>query len=445
MVESKKAAAMPRQLSPISFLPPFAYLFLLSGTVENPEEPSLPALAIIPAILFLLGLTGNRHGRLPGMSKPLSPRRTDPPYGRSERMTNRIPTAEIHAKRRRILLVGAIRRGRPALNGEQVKNQLLAGWLEKRHRLVHVDTNGWKRRPWVILQVLLDVLSGRHDTILVSASSASVHTLFRAILPFRGARARILYLVIGGYLPTGIRYGRYLASSYAGLKGIIVEGDAMRHQLQGLGIGVPLHVIPNVKPIGRVYGDSTRYARQGPTRFLFLGRMSETKGTLAVMRALGHHILRNRVSEMQVDFYGTLEADHTADFLQALTMHACCTYKGYLDVTNDPGGAYRVIAGYHALLFPTHWMGEGFPGVILDAYICGVPVIATDWNMNRDVVQDGITGRLIPSGDPAALAAAMSSVMDAREEWAAMSRRCHEAVRDFDVDKVLPRLLEPLL
>lgn len=436
---------MHKHFKPDGLLLAFAGAHLLSGTVDNPEPPFMHELAIIPAILFLLGLAGYGHTRKAGTSEDRTRSGKDALSRRSKSRVNWTAASKVLTKCRRILLVGAIRTGRPAVNGEQVKNQLLAGWLEKRHRLVQVDTDGWKRRPWVILQVLLKVLSGSYDTILVSASSASVHTLLRSIRPFRGARTRILYLVIGGYLPTGIRFGRYRASSYAGLKGLIVEGDAMRRQLQGLGIGVPLHVIPNVKPIGRVYGDSTRYAGQGPTRFLFLGRMSETKGTLAVMRALGHHILRNRVSEMQVDFYGTLEADHTADFLQALTMHACCTYKGYLDVTNDPGGAYGIISGYHAMLFPTHWMGEGFPGVILDAYVCGVPVIATDWNMNRDVVQDGITGRLIPSGDPAALAAAMSSVMDAREEWAGMSRRCHESVRDFDVDKVLPRLLEPLL
>lgn len=363
----------------------------------------------------------------------------------SRSTVSKTAAGEIHANRRRILLVGAIGCATSAVNGEQVKNRLLAGWLENRHRLVRIDTDGWKRRPWVMARILLEVLSGRYDTILVSASSASVHTLFQALRPFRRARARILYIVIGGYLPTGIRFGRYLASSYAGLKGLIIEGDALRRQLHSLRIEVPLHVIPNVKPIGRLHGDPARYSHQGPTRFLFLGRMSETKGTLSVMRALGHRSLRNRALDLEVDFYGTLEAGHTADFLQALSDHACCAYKGYLDVTNDPKGSYEIISGYHAMLFPTHWMGEGFPGVILDAYLCGVPVIATDWNMNRDVVKDGVTGRLIPGGDPGALAAAMSSVMDDREEWGRMSRSCHEAVRRFELDSVLRNRLEPLL
>jgi glycosyltransferase involved in cell wall biosynthesis len=435
---------MRRQLMPMTLLLISSYL-LLSGTAGNPEQARMPELAWISLILWLLGLVGYGKVRETGMSKDGSRRRGNTLPERLKARASIMGAGEIRLNPRRILLVGAMGSGRSAVNGEQVKNRLLAGWLESRHRLVRIDTDGWKRRPWVMGRILIEMLWGRHDTILVSASSASVHTLFRVIRPFRGARARILYLVIGGYLPTGIRFGRYRVSSYAGLKGLIVEGDALRRQLHSLGIGVPLHVIPNVKPIGRLHGSAARYACEGPTRFLFLGRMAETKGTLAVMRALGHRLLRNRARELQVDFYGTLEAEHRDDFLIALSHHACCTYKGYLDVTNDPKGAYDTISGYHGMLFPTHWMGEGFPGVILDAYLCGVPVIATDWNMNRDVVQDGVTGRLIPAGDPAALAAAMTSVMDDRGEWARMSRNCHEAVLRFELDSVLRDRLEPLL
>jgi glycosyltransferase involved in cell wall biosynthesis len=346
---------------------------------------------------------------------------------------------------RRILLVGDIRIGKPPLNGEQVKNQIVATWLEGRHRLTLVDTENWKRRPWVIAKLLLEMWLGRHDTILVSASSASVHTLFRAMRPFRRTLAKTLYLVIGGYLPTGIRTGRYRASSYAGLKGIIVEGGSMRRQLQELGVDAPVHVIPNVKPIRGVHGDTERYTREGATRFLFVGRIAEPKGTLAVMEALGDPLLRDRAGELQVDYFGKTEEAHETAFRQALSRHGNCAYKGYLDITRDPAGAYAIFSGYHAMLFPTTWIGEGFPGVIIDAYTCGLPVIASDWNMNREVVQDGVTGRVIPAGDTAALAAAMASVMDDRGEWARLSRACHEAVRQFDVDLVLPRLLEPLL
>jgi hypothetical protein len=50
---------------------------------------------------------------------------------------------------------------------------------------------------------------------------------------------------------------------------------------------------------------------------------------------------------------------------------------------------------------------EGFNTTILEAMALGVPVVATDVGGTREAVRDGETGRLVPSGDPAALAVAL--------------------------------------
>ena len=30
------------------------------------------------------------------------------------------------------------------------------------------------------------------------------------------------------------------------------------------------------------------------------------------------------------------------------------------------------------MLFPTYWHGEGFPGIVIDAFVAGLLVVATD-------------------------------------------------------------------
>ena len=53
---------------------------------------------------------------------------------------------------------------------------------------------------------------------------------------------------------------------------------------------------------------------------------------------------------------------------------------------------------------------EGFPNVVLEAAALGVPTITTDATGARDSVIDGVTGRIVPAGDPESLAIAIASL-----------------------------------
>mgnify|MGYP002239410386 CR=1 FL=1 len=59
---------------------------------------------------------------------------------------------------------------------------------------------------------------------------------------------------------------------------------------------------------------------------------------------------------------------------------------------------YRTLCRYDIMLFPTYWYGEGFPGIVMDAYIAGLPLIASDWNINTEVITEK-TGIIIPPKD----------------------------------------------
>ncbi len=69
----------------------------------------------------------------------------------------------------------------------------------------------------------------------------------------------------------------------------------------------------------------------------------------------------------------------------------------------------------------------------IQALACGVPVVTTPSGSIAEFIDDGVTGLLVPEGDPPALAAALIRFLTdekLRLEFAARARA--EAVRRFD-------------
>ena len=84
---------------------------------------------------------------------------------------------------------------------------------------------------------------------------------------------------------------------------------------------------------------------------------------------------------------------------------------------------------------------EPFGRVLLEAAASGLPVVATAVGGTAEMLEDGVSARLVPPGDADALAAAMSksfSDMDLRRRFAAAARRKVEA--EFSVEASAGRL-----
>jgi len=63
---------------------------------------------------------------------------------------------------------------------------------------------------------------------------------------------------------------------------------------------------------------------------------------------------------------------------------------------------------------------EGWANVLMEAMACGLPVVTTDVGGNREVIREDHLGRLVPFGDPEALARALEEALCARWDTAAI-------------------------
>jgi sugar transferase (PEP-CTERM/EpsH1 system associated) len=97
-----------------------------------------------------------------------------------------------------------------------------------------------------------------------------------------------------------------------------------------------------------------------------------------------------------------------------------------------------LLRGLDCFVLPS--LAEGISNTILEAMATGLPVIATSVGGNGELVQDGVTGRLVPAANVEALVAAMKSMIcdpaAARSSGVAGRAR---AVAQFGIESMVRR------
>ena len=86
---------------------------------------------------------------------------------------------------------------------------------------------------------------------------------------------------------------------------------------------------------------------------------------------------------------------------------------------------------------------EGMPGVLIEAALRGVPAVATDVGAVREIVRDGVTGRVVPEcADATVIATALREAVAARAQLGAAAEQHSRA--EFVWPAVLPEWLAVL-
>ncbi|HLA72646.1 MAG TPA: glycosyltransferase family 4 protein, partial [Steroidobacteraceae bacterium] len=130
-------------------------------------------------------------------------------------------------------------------------------------------------------------------------------------------------------------------------------------------------------------------ARKSPhcRRLVFLGHLWRTKGVETLLEAAPH--LPDGVT---VDLFGPLD-EYTPEMLRERGAGRV-TYRGFL--SHDE--VEKTLWNYDCLVLPTFHPGEGYPGVIAEAFAHGLPVISTRWLAIPEIVDESC-GILIEPGD----------------------------------------------
>jgi glycosyltransferase involved in cell wall biosynthesis len=99
------------------------------------------------------------------------------------------------------------------------------------------------------------------------------------------------------------------------------------------------------------------------------------------------------------------------------------------------------LAALDAFVLPSDW--EGMSNALLEAMAAGLPVVATAVGGTREVVVDGVTGLLVPPGDPDSLAEAISRLLGDSDMRHTMGEAGRARVdRHFSIEQTVRRTEE---
>ena len=184
---------------------------------------------------------------------------------------------------------------------------------------------------------------------------------------------------------------------------------------------------------------------RGRTSFAFVGRTASTesasetpeKGLDVLLDAFDRvRSARSSIGFMEVHIYGRIPDSlvERARRTPGVFVH------GYL--SND--WLRAAFQRHDVLAFPSRSRLEGHPGAIIEAFVAGLPVIASDLPGPSEIVEDGVNGLIVKTGDAEAFAAAMTRLAADHELRRRLADGARESADGFDQERVLPRLVEVL-
>ncbi len=98
-----------------------------------------------------------------------------------------------------------------------------------------------------------------------------------------------------------------------------------------------------------------------------------------------------------------------------------------------------ILTAADLFVFPS--LREGMPGALMEAMAAGLPVIATNIDGNKELVEDGKNGILVPVQDSEALANAVNKLLGDENMMRNLAKKARDTIKnDFSIDLMVKKL-----
>jgi len=325
-------------------------------------------------------------------------------------------------------------------DGQTVKTKNLTSLLESQDNIsvCKVDTfYSRTNKIKLLVNTILCMIRCRHIILMVSVNGMNV---FLPLLYYLNkiTKKHIYHYVIGSELLGMVTENRKLIKYLNAMDANWFEYETGTQYLRKIGV-TNVSTVPNFKMIEPVKEANKYIFKENIYRFCMFSRVMKEKGTTNAINAICAINRKSGRKIVHLDIYGPVDASYENEFKQLLKTHMdCVEYKGIVDSAQS----VDVLKNYYALLFPTYWLGEGVPGTVIDAFASGIPVIASDWNANKEIIKHKKQGILYPCEEFQNLEEAVKWSLDHKEEMMQMRFESRKEYIKYMPETVLNTILK---
>ena len=304
--------------------------------------------------------------------------------------------------------------------------------------IIKVDTYYRLKQPFkLIVQTLYALVSTKNIIILLSANGKK---LFFPILYIFATwfKKNIYHDVIGGNLSEDVenypQYKKYLNAFRVNW----VETELLKKELEDLGVD-NVAILPNFRCIEPLDEKDLMKNFSEPIIFGTFSRVIKEKGIEDAIHAIQKVNENNGRTVCRLNIYGPIGKEYQEQF--NIIMSEADPFIQYCGEV-QPNAAVDTLKQFYALLFPTKWSGEGSAGTIIESFFAGVPVIATNWRCNKEMVTTGYNGIIYPEKNIKSLEDAVQWMLDHKSNIYEIKKNCLESAKKYYADRCIKQLIE---
>jgi glycosyltransferase involved in cell wall biosynthesis len=284
--------------------------------------------------------------------------------------------------RKTLFIIGNFGYESKSINGQTIKTRYLKEFFETIYTTNYYDTD--KAKHSLISIILMIFKIPMYSSIIVTVNRNGLKYIMPIIfLVSKLLKKELYFIAIGGWLADFVKHHNLINLFLKKFDKIFVESRTIVCELEEYGYKSARYLF-NFKAYNFKRYDFTINYNSKKLKMVFVSRVMWEKG-MDIVEFIAEIIDRENCP-ISINIYGPIQRGDKESILEMINKYACLKYCGVI----PPDEVHEVMSSYDVFLFPTHWDGECFPGVILDAFIAGIPVIASNWKYNAELITDDV-------------------------------------------------------